>query len=576
MNDSRVNGYIGMRRQPYLINKAIAYYLTASILSSVVVQLNTLVDGIVVGQCVGTDAFSAINLYTPIGLVVTVFFSVFCAGAKLLAARSIGKRDLQKTSRIMSTAMAAMIILGVIGAVVTVLFHDGIADVVCRESASRGYFIDYLMIMGTCCIFTISCTYTGFSVDVDGRPRLSLLAHVVSAATNIGLDILLVGVLDLGVKGAAWASIAASCVSCIVCGTHYFSKRCSYWLRPVSLFSFKSLGNNVKYGIPLAVGSLVTVFVVFSLNTIIQKWQGADGLFAMSVCINMITIAVMLTGGLGSMVQTIGGFLKGRKDATGLRMLVGHCLFLLCVFTAFFVLAVWSFPGTFARLFGADTPRLIGYTSTSLRWFGCVFPGFLFCTFMVYVYLMSGRKVLASVTILIFLAMVVPFMQIWAVATGDARLWHSFLASSVASILVVIIIAEIIRYREKGLTHVTLIPLRQRYLLDLSVRSNQCSVGEAVAELRASLIPVISDENKVSGICSQVRDILLSVVQQGYDGGGKHFIDLSAMTKDDCLNISISHAGRQEDCIPDSNGYSPEIERRHMFGQNMIDLTWPD
>lgn len=55
-----------MRRQPHLINKAIAYYLTASILSSVVVQLNTLVDGIVVGQCVGTDAFSAINLYTPI------------------------------------------------------------------------------------------------------------------------------------------------------------------------------------------------------------------------------------------------------------------------------------------------------------------------------------------------------------------------------------------------------------------------------------------------------------------------------------------------------------------------------
>lgn len=159
-----------MKRHPYLIDKAIGYYLAASILSSIVVRLNTLVDGIVVGQYVGTDAFSPINLYTPVGLVVVVFFSIFCAGAKILAARSIGKRDSQNTSRIMSTAMATMIILGAIGALVTVMFSEDIADVACRESASRGYFIDYLMIMGTCCIFTVACTYTGFSVDVDGRP----------------------------------------------------------------------------------------------------------------------------------------------------------------------------------------------------------------------------------------------------------------------------------------------------------------------------------------------------------------------------------------------------------------------
>lgn len=562
-----------MKRHPYLINKAIAYYLAASILSSIVVQLNTLVDGIVVGQYVGTDAFSAINLYTPIGLVITVFFSIFCAGAKILAARSIGKRDSQKTSCIMSTAMATMIILGALGAVVTVLFCNEIADLVCHESASRGYFIDYMMIMGTCCIFTISCTYTGFSVDVDGRPRLSLIAHIISAATNIGLDILLVGVFALGVKGAAWASIAASCVSCIVCGTHYFSKRCSFRLRPVTSFSFKSFGYNVKYGIPLAIGFLVTVLVVFSLNTIIQKWQGADGLFAMSVCINMITIATMLTSGLGSMVQTIGGFMKGRKDATGLRMLVDRSLLLLCVFTAFFVLAVELFPEVFARMFGATTPQLIEYTSTSLRWFGCVFPGYLFCTFMVYVYLMSGRKVLASATILIFLAFVVPLMQIWAVTTGDARLWHSFLASGISSILVVVTIAEIIGYREKGLTHITLIPLRQRYLLDISVRPHQGSMDEAVAELRDSLISINADEVKTSCICSQVRSVLLSIVSHNNDAEGKRHIDLSALNKDELLIVSITHDGKHADVIPDGE-YRPEVEHRHMYGQDMIELTW--
>ena len=563
-----------MKRHPYLIDKAIGYYLAASILSSIVVQLNTLVDGIVVGQYVGTDAFSAINLYTPVGLVVAVFFSIFCAGAKILAARSIGKRDSQNTSRIMSTAMATMIILGAIGALVTVMFSEDIADVVCRESASRGYFIDYLMIMGTCCIFTIACTYTGFSVDVDGRPRLSLMAHIISAVTNIGLDILLVGVLALGVQGAAWASIAASCVSCIVCGTHYFCKRCSYRLHPVMSFSFRAFGHNIRYGIPLAVGFLVTVLVVFSLNTIIQTWQGADGLFAMSVCINMITIAIMLTGGLGSMVQTIGGFLKGRRDTTGLRMLVGRDLLLLCVFSAFFVLAVELFPGLFARMFGADSPRLIDYTCTSLRWFGCVFPAYLFCTFMVYVYLMSGRKALASVTILIFLAIVVPFLQIWAVTTGDARLWHSFLASGVASILVVVVVAEIIRYREKGLTHVTLIPLRQRYILDISVMNNQGSVDAALTELRTGLLTVIADESRTAGICSHVRHILMSVVRHGYDGDGRHYIDLSAMSRDGSLIISVSHDGRRVDCALDGE-YRPEVELRHMFGQYMIDLTWP-
>ena len=338
------------------------------------------------------------------------------------------------------------------------------------------------------------------------------------------------------------------------------------------MFSFKSLGYNVRYGIPLAVGFLVTVLVVFSLNTIIQKWQGDDGLFAMSVCINMITIAVMLTGGLGSMVQTIGGFMKGRKDTTGLRMLVDRGLLLLCVFSALFVLAVELFPGLFARMFGADNPHLIEYTCTSLRWFGCVFPAFLFCTFMVYVYLMSGRKTLASVTILIFLALMVPSIQIWAVVTGDVRLWHSFLATGIASILVVAVISEIIRYREKGLSHITLIPLKQRYILDLSVRNKQDSVDEAVAELRDRLFSINADEVKTSCICSQVRSVLLSIVSNN-DADGKHHIDLSALNKDGSLIVSITHDGKHADVIPDGE-YSPEVEHRHMFGQDMIDLTW--
>ena len=573
-------------RNPYLIGKAMKYYLIASILSTIVVQLNVIVDGIIVGHCVSPDALSAVNLYSPISLALVSIGSLLGTGATVLAARAIGGRDMQKASQFLSTALSSLIVVGFVVAVVFLLFHDSIVELVSKEERLNTYFVDYMLIMGCFGVTGMLSSFLGLSVEVDGNPRLVTLAQSIAAITNIILDVVLVGFADCGIQGAAWASVISTIVAIVIMYRHFLNGKCSVHMKIFRNCTFKAFSANLQQGLPLIAGNVILMLLIFFLNTIVMDMQGADGMFVLSVCISLLTIGMLFANGIGSMVLSVGGFLNGQKDFTGLRMLVNRGIGILLGFTLVIMVVVEIAPGFFASIYGAESADLVSYVATSLRVFIIALPLFLMVLLMANEFQMLGYLVLAPTVVALLPLLLFPCMYIFTSLWGASCVWYAFPCAGVLVIAVILIATEIIRSRKRNVTHFTLIPQNSHEcFFNVSIENNTASMGKHLTVLSEKMCEKGIAADLIFNISLCAEEIILNIIQHAYKDKAEYYIDVMAVIHEGRLTVSVKDNGKPYNPLSqgkDMRGIGlalvsdacPEIDYKYMYGQNMAYFTW--
>lgn len=573
-------------RNPYLIGKAMKYYLIASILSTIVVQLNVIVDGIIVGHCVSPDALSAVNLYSPISLALVSIGSLLGTGATVLAARAIGGRDMQKASQFLSTALSSLIVVGFVVAVVFLLFHDSIVELVSKEERLNTYFVDYMLIMGCFGVTGMLSSFLGLSVEVDGNPRLVTLAQSIAAITNIILDVVLVGFADCGIQGAAWASVISTIVAIVIMYRHFLNGKCSVHMKIFRNCTFKAFSANLQQGLPLIAGNAILMLLIFLLNTIVLDMQGSDGMFVLSVCISLLTIGMLFANGIGSMVLSVGGFLNGQKDFTGLRMLVNRGIGILLGFTLVIMVVVEIAPGFFASIYGAESADLVSYVATSLRVFIIALPLFLMVLLMANEFQMLGYLVLAPTVVALLPLLLFPCMYIFTSLWGASCVWYAFPCAGVLVIAVILIATEIIRSRKRNVTHFTLIPQNSHEcFFNVSIENNTASMGKHLTVLSEKMCEKGIAADLIFNISLCAEEIILNIIQHAYKDKAEYYIDVMAVIHEGRLTVSVKDNGKPYNPLSqgkDMRGIGlalvsdacPEIDYKYMYGQNMAYFTW--
>lgn len=287
-------------RNPYLVSKAMKHFLLATVLSMAAGQVSVTIDGIIVSHLVSPDALSAVNLYTPLSLLVSSFATFFGIGATIRAARAIGERDREKAGSLLSTALLSLAIAGVVIGVLSFIFQDRIVGLISHEERLSGYFKEYEGVMMGCCVVTMMNTLFNEMVCIDGHPRLATRATLISTGVNVVLSAAFVGLLRLGVSGSAFATILSVLLNIVLVSRYLFGGACSFSLRPFRSFSPRSLVSNMQQGAPLIISNLLLMAMFFFLNNIVQSRQGADGMFAMSICMNLLTLGMMVSGSVGA------------------------------------------------------------------------------------------------------------------------------------------------------------------------------------------------------------------------------------------------------------------------------------
>ena len=425
-------------------------FLWSSILIALSACLGTVVDAIIVGNLIGGDGVSAINLSNPALQLMFTLNMLLATGTGMLVGVELGKKNHQGVAYYFTLAMAACLLVGLLFTACGIAIPDVITRWLCTQKELRPLTQDYLRVMmiGAPAYMVMWALTT--MAGVDGSPRLASIAILIDNVVNLGLDLVFIQVLGWGIVGSSTATVIGHLVGIAIMCRHfrYKENHLRFTLRSTTQdnVSFStlcaSLAKIVNQGAPLAVacGTLALLFV--ASNHSVAYVKGGVGLFALAVCMNLLMIYNLFLAGVERTIQSLGSIEVGRGDNAALQLILRKSFFFITVSMVIVCIVVWVFPASIARAFGADSEVTISETVSALRAFALSLA--LWCyidTIMVVYKLYDYHKMSLLISIMISL-MVIPVL--WIVAHYfPSLLWYSYLIAYVIELLIIFIVHKV-------------------------------------------------------------------------------------------------------------------------------------
>ena len=203
-------------RNSYLISKALKSFVLASILTAAAGQLASTFDAIVLAQFVGEECVSALSLVMPVTTFISCLGLLMAFGANALAAREIGSHNLEGASKFFSTAIWSILTIGIAFSLLMYAGIPVIMDIITDEEVLRDLPAEYLSVYVPGAWLEMLSYALCLFVATDGHPRKVMMAVFAGVLVNAVVDVLAVGFLDWGMKGAAGGSLAQYAVNILL------------------------------------------------------------------------------------------------------------------------------------------------------------------------------------------------------------------------------------------------------------------------------------------------------------------------------------------------------------------------
>lgn len=582
-----------MSRNNYIQSKSLRTFFIASVFISLVSQINTLIDGVIVSHFVSPDALSALNLANPIMLVLYMFAGMVCMGSSVLITKEIGLQNYPKVNRLFVSGILIAVVVTALVASGLIVFSDNIAGLLTNEERLLPHLQPYLPVAFIGSIVMAAMTLSMVFTKSSGHPELATKAVIISSSSNIFLDLLFVYVFSMGLKGAAWASTLSFLFSFIFLMHHLLGKNSFLsWTKPENEWFFPYSKNLVINGIPSAISSIATAVLLAVLNMIVQKSQGADGMFILSVSIQMLMLCILVLGGAAGSVIGIGGVMLGEEDIDGYRSLVGGVLKKSTIALTLISALLMIYPDLLARLFGA-TDDLILIAREPIR-AGCLdFIPLGIITIMDSSFLLQGHKTLSSFLNSLYVVCLIPV--VWAVsAFCPEYLWYSVPVGMWGMFITMIFCSFAISRKKKDLHWFTLI---SKYPNDpsisLSVNYDRTSVQEALKKIHSFLDICELDQSLYYKVDSCLDELTGNLISMTENTGKQGCFDLRVVDTGKKILITMKDDGKPYNPIiqydatngvnPEDanlalvilNAFCPDLNYKYMNGINCVYMNFP-
>lgn len=180
--------------------------------------LYSIVDRVFIGhiELIGTDALAGIGVTSSIIILISAFSQIVGGGGAPLASIALGKGDRERAHRILGNGFSLLVLFTVVTSGITYIFMEPLLRLIGASDATIGYATDYLSVYLTGTLFVMFATGLNSFINAQGRPGISMIAVIIGAILNIGLDPLFIYVFGMGVTGAALATVISQAVSAFI------------------------------------------------------------------------------------------------------------------------------------------------------------------------------------------------------------------------------------------------------------------------------------------------------------------------------------------------------------------------
>lgn len=343
------------------IGKLIRRFSIPCILSLVISALYNIVDQIFIGNSeLGYLGNAATSVVFPITIVSFAFAWCFGDGAVALMSIRQGQKDDKGVSKIIGNSIVANVVAGVIYMVVCYLLMDPLLNLFGASEASLPYAKAYFAIVLAASIPAMMTGALTSVIRADGKPRFSMLVTVVGAIINVILDPIFIFGLNMGIEGAAVATIIAQIIS-FALGVYYvFFKARTFKLSLESFkFSWAVFWQFTKLGVSTFITQISIVVTALVTNIMLahygaQSIYGADiPIASMGITMKVLSIMLNIVIGLAVGAQPILGYNYGAGNYDRVkqtfRIIISGAVVVGLVSTLVFQL----FPDLMINIFGA-------------------------------------------------------------------------------------------------------------------------------------------------------------------------------------------------------------------------------
>ena len=261
------------------IGKKIIFFSIPLILGNLLQQLYSTADSIIVGNFVGSNALAAVGSSTALIGLLIAFSQGVSVGAGVVAAQYLGAKNRRDVQGSIHTAFALAAVLGIIltaGGIICsrpLLVWMNTPEEVLEDS------VIYLQIYFGGLIFNVLYNMAAGILNAAGNSKRSLIYLAYASVTNIGLDLLLIGVFKMGVAGAAIATDASQLVSCILSMWYLTHVDADYRISLKKIGIDKRMAVRIaKIGLPTGIQNMVISFS----NVLVQSSVNSFGAAAMA------------------------------------------------------------------------------------------------------------------------------------------------------------------------------------------------------------------------------------------------------------------------------------------------------
>lgn len=353
------------------IKKLMLKMAVPALVGQVVNLLYNIVDRIYIGHLpeIGASALTGVGLFTPILMLITAFAMLCGAGGAPRAAIALGQGDREKAEKIMANCFSVLLMLAAALTVTlyfaapTLLRFFGASDATLPFAVSYGR----IYILGSTFVLIVMGMNT--FITTQGFAQISMLTTVIGAAINIVLDPILMFGLNLGVRGAAIATVLSQAVSALWILRFLTGKKTVLKLKSANMpleskIILPCLGLGISSFVMISTESILSI----SFTSSLARFGGDVAVGAMTVLTSISQLVTMPLTGICQGGQPLISYNYGARKLDRVKEAF-FCQFFVCVgYTTLFWLTLMLLPGFFAGIFTNNT-ALVGYTAWAIRVF---------------------------------------------------------------------------------------------------------------------------------------------------------------------------------------------------------------
>lgn len=344
-----------MQHNGYVLKNMFGSFFLATVMSALIRQLGGFTDSIVVSHLVSPDALSVVRIWQPFATCMFIIIGIMSAGASFLSARGIGAQNYDKVNRVFNNHLYYVIFstLLVIGLVLP--FLDVVTGLITTDERLLPMLKPYVHADMFAIFIAAVCGVPVSYIITNGSPRLITRRIIISQILNVIFDLLLCGVLDMGLAGASYASGLSNLLA-FTSLTGYLRKNSKIFRlrRPEKICSIKQYRECFSIGLPMLISALLAPALVFTMNSLVVDKLGADGMYLFTVYFQVNGICMLALSGSNTAISNIGGILLGEEDYDSFRLLTRRIFRMLILVMVAVSLLIFLFPDMLARVFGAD------------------------------------------------------------------------------------------------------------------------------------------------------------------------------------------------------------------------------